>query len=557
MAEIHDVVHKILIVDDEKLIRLTFSAKLKNAGYVPVAVGSVEEAVNVIKESRSDLRAVITDIMMDGMDGFVFRDIIRGYDPTIPIFFMTALDPEEGSGFLKKILEDPVSYYLPKFVNQTVLINRIKNVVASRRIALFIERQMEEQKLSISLAATVQHSMLSPRTASDENHFYTTLWKPKEMVSGDIYEVFPLGDGQTMYILGDIQGHGTSAGIAMTAIQAYFKLFSSHGVQGMRFHSPHETANNLHRFFRKHLANITYMTALVAVHFYKEGVVKWISCGAPDLGVVDGGENLAVNPEGKGALPIGLFEDTVYTLDDVVTTRLSPAAVCYAFTDGMLDMSKDESGMHVTGETLVRKTFAEMISAARSDVCVGGIVSAPQKIMSVLENYGYVHSSDDVSIILFGCVVDCPGVYGRTVPLDPDSIAEEVENLDRWCAQSGWDADLSSRIQLVAEEALMNVHDHGLDAMERPGAVATLRLKRTRDVAELTIWECSLPAPSLQVAAGDSDTAFEIKNRDFSARGRGRLIIRDICRAISRNRYVNLNETTYFVPLARKDENTK
>ena len=46
--------------------------------------------------------AIISDIMLGTMDGFAFRDIARGLDSSMPFFFMTALDPEEGSGFLKR-----------------------------------------------------------------------------------------------------------------------------------------------------------------------------------------------------------------------------------------------------------------------------------------------------------------------------------------------------------------------------------------------------------------------------------------------------------------------
>ena len=100
---------KILIVDDEKLIRLTLSAKLKKVGYYTVAVDGVESAVAEFKKNPDSFSAVITDIMMGEMDGFMFRNIIRGFSPSVPIFFLTALDPEEGSGFLKKILDDPIS----------------------------------------------------------------------------------------------------------------------------------------------------------------------------------------------------------------------------------------------------------------------------------------------------------------------------------------------------------------------------------------------------------------------------------------------------------------
>ena len=86
---------KILVLDDEKLIRLAMSAKLRSAGYTPIAVGTVNEALAAYKANKQTCRAIIADIMIGEMDGFVFRDIIRGLDPMIPIFFMTALDPEE------------------------------------------------------------------------------------------------------------------------------------------------------------------------------------------------------------------------------------------------------------------------------------------------------------------------------------------------------------------------------------------------------------------------------------------------------------------------------
>ena len=42
---------KILVVDDEKLIRLTLGAKLRKVGYVPVAAATVEEAVAELKKA--------------------------------------------------------------------------------------------------------------------------------------------------------------------------------------------------------------------------------------------------------------------------------------------------------------------------------------------------------------------------------------------------------------------------------------------------------------------------------------------------------------------------
>ena len=62
MIDPHESSTKILVVDDERLIRLTLSAKLKSVGYTPVAVASVDEAAAILKAQPGSFRAVITDI---------------------------------------------------------------------------------------------------------------------------------------------------------------------------------------------------------------------------------------------------------------------------------------------------------------------------------------------------------------------------------------------------------------------------------------------------------------------------------------------------------------
>ena len=58
MSGIRENFNKIMIVDDEKLILLAMSAKLKREGYVPVPVGDVDSAVGILKE----IAALIIDV---------------------------------------------------------------------------------------------------------------------------------------------------------------------------------------------------------------------------------------------------------------------------------------------------------------------------------------------------------------------------------------------------------------------------------------------------------------------------------------------------------------
>ena len=540
-----DVRNKILVLDDERLVRLTIGAKLRKSGYDAVEVANVQDAVAMLqKDANREFRAVITDIMMEGMDGFVFRDIVRGLDGTMPIFFMTALDPEEGGGFLKRIMEDSNSYYLPKSVKAEVLLNRVRSIVGSRRVERIIRRKEEEDQQAIALASQVQRSMLPARTKMDADGFYTTLWMPKEGVSGDLYEAVPFGSRCKLYVLGDVQGHGVSAALAMTAVQSQLRQLAH--ADGRPRTGPAEIANLLQRFFRENLADISYMTALVCIHRPLEGVVEWINCGAPDLAVLDpeNGGRIEANPERRGGLPIGLMPDTVYGPQDVVRTPLSPSAVCVAHSDGVLDIARDPEGLERMPDPERERIRDELILEARRK---GETVAAPYKFLEACRELGYTHFADDVTEMVFGARLHRKGMFDAAVDMNPEAIDRTASEIEAWCAGMGWSPALSTRVQLVFEEKLMNLHDHGFEYPQRLREVACVRLKGEGRGAELTVWDCGTPDPSIQVAAGSTDVAFDLANRAWQGRGRGRLMVREMCEGIERNRYGTFNETVFHV----------
>ena len=538
---------KILVVDDEKLIRITLGAKLKKVGYIPVAAASVEEAVAELKKAPSSFSAIITDIMMGEMDGFMFRDIVRGSAPKIPIFFLTALDPEEGGGFLKRIMDDAISYYLPKAVSTETLLKRVRQVIASHRVEMFIQSRMDEDRKSLELASHIQRSLLPVRAIITPRGFYTTYWRPMDAVSGDLFEAVPFGTACYLYVLGDIQGHGTSAALAMTAVQSFLKNFVRR--EGNASMGPEAVANMLQAFFRANLADVSYMTALICVHRPLLGSVRWVSCGAPDLLVMDGRETLETNPERKGGVPIGLFPDTIYSANDVVDTSLTRSAVCIAYTDGLMDLSLDSAGEEMLPLQISRDLRANIVESARKD---GSISAAPAKYIKALSELGYDKCHDDISVLVFGAYDPIPGVYEAAIRLSPDEVDAASQRVAEWCRGQGWSDEGVSRVQLVFEEKLMNVYDHGLDDRNRLHEVVSVRLRRIRDNAVLTVWDTGTEEPSIAVVAGDSETAFEQANQNMAGRGRGRLIVRELCDGVERNRYPPLNETTYHIPLFGK-----
>ena len=79
---------RLLLVEDEFLIRLTLSETLGDAGYDVVEAEDVDEALARLAEGRIDL--LLTDIQLPGpADGRELARRVRELDPELPVIFMT------------------------------------------------------------------------------------------------------------------------------------------------------------------------------------------------------------------------------------------------------------------------------------------------------------------------------------------------------------------------------------------------------------------------------------------------------------------------------------
>jgi diguanylate cyclase (GGDEF)-like protein len=82
---------KILVVDDDPIVRELVSESLKAQGLDVISASQGEEGLNLAMQERPDL--VLLDVRMPGMDGFeVCRQLRRGFRTcTIPIIMLTSL----------------------------------------------------------------------------------------------------------------------------------------------------------------------------------------------------------------------------------------------------------------------------------------------------------------------------------------------------------------------------------------------------------------------------------------------------------------------------------
>ena len=85
----------ILLVDDEEIVLETMGDDLREAGFKVVQANNGNEGLRQFKVGRFDL--VISDLMMDEMDGFEVLKAIKKISPGTPVIIITGYPSSKAS----------------------------------------------------------------------------------------------------------------------------------------------------------------------------------------------------------------------------------------------------------------------------------------------------------------------------------------------------------------------------------------------------------------------------------------------------------------------------
>jgi CheY-like chemotaxis protein len=109
---------RILVVDDEVLVRETVGDLLAEEGYTVDLASDGAEAIARVLEHRPD--AILLDLMMPGMNGRQFLDAMRGLGHgDVPVVVMTAVQGLAQGGQLADVIEKP--FDLDDLLNKVAL----------------------------------------------------------------------------------------------------------------------------------------------------------------------------------------------------------------------------------------------------------------------------------------------------------------------------------------------------------------------------------------------------------------------------------------------------
>ena|SRR5438045_3665462 len=96
---------KILVVDDEPIVRRFVAATLESRGFTVLEASSGHEGLKHFSEQR-DIQLVLSDILMPVMTGPEMIQRIVKINPSVKVMFMTGTDPD------KRLLDFSARKYL-------------------------------------------------------------------------------------------------------------------------------------------------------------------------------------------------------------------------------------------------------------------------------------------------------------------------------------------------------------------------------------------------------------------------------------------------------------
>lgn len=192
--------------------------------------------------------------------------------------------------------------------------------------ARLVERERERQRLEqeLTIARDIQQALL-PHGLKDFPHLAITgVHYPCQSVGGDYFDVFPISEDRTAFLIADVSGKGLGAALLTMMLQG--------ALSGMTLGAdPVRVFNHINRFLCEHSEVGRYATIFFGI-IDRDGTLEYIRAGHPSPLLLRKGAVEELYDE--GSFPVGLVADATFT---AATLKLQPGDTLVLFSDGITE----------------------------------------------------------------------------------------------------------------------------------------------------------------------------------------------------------------------------
>jgi serine phosphatase RsbU (regulator of sigma subunit) len=240
------------------------------------------------------------------------------------------------------------------------------------------ERQRQRLEQELSIARDIQQALL-PRGFQDYAHLAVSgINLPCLSVGGDYFDVFPMSDDRTAFLIADVSGKGLGAALLVTMLQGAFS--------GMTMGAePARVFNHINNFLCEHAEVSRYATMFFGI-LGRNGDLQYINAGHPSPLLLSRGE--LAEPFTEGSYPVGLVPGTEYK---AACLKLEPGDTLVLFSDGVTEAADPDEQLF--GVSRLREAIAGRLDAPLDQL--------QKAVFDSVENFTRGASqADDITLLL-------------------------------------------------------------------------------------------------------------------------------------------------------------
>ncbi|MFI5059359.1 MAG: SpoIIE family protein phosphatase [Candidatus Acidiferrales bacterium] len=268
--------------------------------------------------------------------------------------------------------------------------------------ARLVERERERQRMEeqLNIARGIQQALL-PRGFRDYPHLAISgINTPCLAVGGDYFDVFPLSDNRTAFLIADVSGKGLGAALLTTMLQG--------ALSGMTLGTdPGRVFNHINRFLCDHAEVGRYATMFFGI-LDDQGHLEFINAGHPSPFLIRRG--VAEEAFTEGSYPVGLVPEAEYT---TTCLNLEPGDTVVLFSDGITEAMDPEEQLY--GVARLREVLSGHMDTPLDEI--------QRSVLESVENFARgAHQGDDVTLLLVRYRTAVAGAHtGPDVPSSSSS----------------------------------------------------------------------------------------------------------------------------------------
>ncbi len=338
---------KLLVVDDETIVRQSIVAYLEDSGFDVIEANNGRLGLELFKKYNPDL--VVTDLKMPQMDGLELLGEIHKIDLDIPVIVVS------GAGVMGDVVEalrlGACDYMFKPLVDMEMLVHTISKSLERKELLEQNRRYREDlealnQKLQENLLTLekdqeagrrVQQQLL-PASPFETSTGYVAEHKiiPSLYLSGDFIDFTYKSDHYLGFYLTDVSGHGSSSAFATIWLKHVATALARRRILVEQSIKRSTATNGFLYALNNELLNSRlghHMTCFTGLIDMEKNTLNYSVAGhlpMPIISTPDGPRYL----EGKGR-PLGLFPDQDW---DFYEIDFPKGSTLVGFSDGVLEV---------------------------------------------------------------------------------------------------------------------------------------------------------------------------------------------------------------------------